>query len=503
MSKQTRTAGAGLWRRSALAVTVGALLFTSGCAVSPKPLTLAENSERAEQDLKALFADQEPVNGPVTLYEAMARAIKYNLDHRLKAMEQALSQQQLDLANIEMMPKVMANAGYHDRDKVLASSSEDVRTGATSLATSTSQEQVRRTSDLTFTWNILDFGVSYIRAQQEADRALIAEERRRKVIHNIIQDVRSAYWRAVSAERLLARIDPLLERVAAALEDSRRIETRKLRRPMDALTYQRTLLDTLRQLQTLRRELVVAKTQLAAMMNVAPGSDFELAAPADWFKPVVPMSVAELEEMALIKRPELREETYQTRISAKETRKAILEMLPGISLYNGWNYDSNDYLYHNHWRESGARISWNLMNLFSAPQRLDVAGALKDVTRTRRLALSMAVLTQVHVAYQRLAEAREEFRINDELSGVEERIFDQLEAERRTARTGELEAIRGALNAVIGQLRRDMAYAEMQNAAGRLLVSVGLDPLPETIPADDVDTLATAIKRHMSGWFQG
>ena len=35
---------------------------------------------------------------------------------------------------------------------------------------------------------------------------MLAEERKRKVINRIVEDVRSAYWRAVSAERLLGKI---------------------------------------------------------------------------------------------------------------------------------------------------------------------------------------------------------------------------------------------------------------------------------------------------------
>ena len=46
-------------------------------------------------------------------------------------------------------------------------------------------------------WNLLDFGVSYYRARQQADQVLIAEERKRKVVQNILADTRNAYWRAL------------------------------------------------------------------------------------------------------------------------------------------------------------------------------------------------------------------------------------------------------------------------------------------------------------------
>ena len=42
-----------------------------------------------------------------------------------------------------------------------------------SLATSTSQDKRLRTSEIAFSWNVLDFGLSYVRARQTADKALI------------------------------------------------------------------------------------------------------------------------------------------------------------------------------------------------------------------------------------------------------------------------------------------------------------------------------------------
>lgn len=69
-----------------------------------------------------------------------------------------------------------------------------------------------------------DFGVSYYRAQQKADQFLMAEERRRKVAQNVLQDVRNSYWRALGAQRLLGRVDTLLERVNKALEQARQVE---------------------------------------------------------------------------------------------------------------------------------------------------------------------------------------------------------------------------------------------------------------------------------------
>nr|WP_252317224.1 TolC family protein [Candidatus Symbiopectobacterium sp. PLON1] len=189
------------------------VLAASGCAVTTQPITKMESGQHSQQDKIAMFSQQEPVTAPITLYDAMARALKYNLESRLKVMEHALAQQQLELARYDMLPKIAASAGYAGRNNMSASSSLSVETGNTSLEPSTSQDRDRDVADLTMVWNVLDFDVSYVTAQQKSDQRWIAEERKRKVVHTILQDVRSAYWRAVAAERLLGQIDSLIVRV--------------------------------------------------------------------------------------------------------------------------------------------------------------------------------------------------------------------------------------------------------------------------------------------------
>src|SRR6478609_457859 len=69
----------------------------TGCAVAPQPFEAQQNKDRATDLIQRVAADQEPVTGPIDLYEAMARAIKYNLDSRVELMSLALAKRDLDL----------------------------------------------------------------------------------------------------------------------------------------------------------------------------------------------------------------------------------------------------------------------------------------------------------------------------------------------------------------------------------------------------------------------
>ena len=65
------------------------------------------------------------------------------------------------------------DAAYLTRNNVEGSSSRSVFTGQQTLEPSTSTDRDRLVADLTLSWNLLDFGVSYFNARQQADRILV------------------------------------------------------------------------------------------------------------------------------------------------------------------------------------------------------------------------------------------------------------------------------------------------------------------------------------------
>jgi outer membrane protein TolC len=358
----------------------------------------------------------------------------------------------------------------------------------------------------TATWNILDFGVSYIRARQSGDRALMADEQRRKVIHNIIQDVRTTYWRSVAAERLLGRIEPLLKSTEAALGDARTIEARAIRAPMGELQYQRNLLATLERLRALKRELVGAKTQLAALMNLKPGTEFHVVVPKETAQLKIPTLAAspdDLVDAALYNRPELIQAAYESRISNAESRRILLEMLPGVSITGGGNYDSNKFVTNHMWATYGLNVAWNLLTVFSTPARLDLAEADQKLKEVKHAALSMAVMAQVNVANLRLQQATEEYLTARQQALVDHRIYGQQSAAVEARQIGDLPLIQAAAEDVFAALRRDTAYANLQNAFGAVMVSVGADPLPDKVADDSLAGLTGEIGATLHHWEDG
>ena len=73
--------------RLAWAMGLGIAWLTAGCAVIPVPLTSEDLEQRVQKDLTQLTQYQEPVSRPITLYEAMARALRFNLEARVQGLK--------------------------------------------------------------------------------------------------------------------------------------------------------------------------------------------------------------------------------------------------------------------------------------------------------------------------------------------------------------------------------------------------------------------------------
>ncbi len=479
------------WRKHQRAanrlICAGLMSVLAACSVTPQAFDETTVAEFAAANLEAVTANQEKPKGAIDLYEAMARALKYNLDYKVELMEKALRIRNLDLAHYKLLPSLVANSGYAGRSNYSGGNSrllagkglfqDEGDLGAESLQSSTSQEKDLLSSDVTFTWNVLDFGLSYVRAKQAADEVLIAEQLKRKVINRIIEDVRTAYWRAVSYERLIRKLRVLDGRVKKALANTRALYKNRETSLITVLTYERELIEIKRELQRLEADLKVAKSQLAALMNLPPGTKFRLVHTKRRVKSLaLKARPDDMIATAMRKRPELLEVQYRIRINENEADAALLELLPSLQGYAGANYDSNEFLFNQHWLTWGAKASWNLLNVFRYPARKGVVAAQDELLRQRALALTMAIMTQVHVSRVRFLQNRKQLRTAAEFYNVQSRLLRQIRTEAQADRVSEQTLIREEMNTLVADVKYDIAFAELHNAFANIYASIGLDP---------------------------
>lgn len=484
-----------------------ALALTAGCTIRPEPLSDDEHRARVAEDRKAIASEFVPVSAPLTLPEAIARALKYNYENRLALMESVLQDRQLSVANFAMLPRLAVNAGYSARDNDLASVSQDVYPERHPRENNyqTSNDRAHHFADLTFTWNLLDFGVGYYQARQQADRVLVARERRRKVVNNIVKEVTAAYWRAATAERLLPQVRPVLARAEQALRASRSIEQDQLQPLIPTLEYRRNLLQVVGQLRKLAADLEVSKAQLAGLINVPAGAPLPIAVPArsEALPGAMQASLEQLETVGLHYRPDLREEAYQARIDRLGVRKEMIRLLPGLSLLGSTSYDSNSYLLNRTWAEAGVRATWNLVNLAAGPSTIDAAEAQVEVDLWRRRALSIAAIVQINVAWQQYRRALDGYDSADALNDIEGKLLRAVaNAETAEAQSG-FDRIRRELSALSAQLDRDRALAELYAALANVYVSVGIDPYDGPIDGVELPEMTRTVAANLALWRAG
>ncbi|WP_250530148.1 TolC family protein [Caballeronia sp. ATUFL_F1_KS4A] len=478
-----------------------ALTVLAGCAsLQPQPATTDQIRDRVVTDQLAMYDAQEPVKGPITFYQAAARALKYNLDYRLKLMESALASNLRDVSTNALLPQLVASAGYTDRSNDSGGTSIGIEDRQVSLRPSTSEQRYHKLASLGLTWNLIDFGMAYYRTQQRSDQILMAEERRRKVAQNVLQDVRNAYWRALSAQRLKPEVDQLIARTQAALRNAHEAQDKGLMPRQDVLAYQRALLDAISLLTVRRQDLEFAQAELVALMSLPPGTPLVLADTQEGTLPMPPLATPQptLELIALQNRPEIMEESYRKRVNENDIKIAKAQLWPNIGIDMNVNYDSNAYLYNNYWAAIGIRVSLNLFRLLQLPALNEEAATQEKTDDTRRLALSMAILTQVRIGSLRYQLARQELDFANDSLRVDHDLLDYANAAKTASLGSELEVIRAEGRYLLSRYLREAAYSDCQAAWGRLYNSLGYDVMPDAIAKDDVDTLAQEIKNTMT-----
>ena len=479
-------------------------MLLAACAVKPEPISQAEHLKRAQDDYKTLYSTYVPLTAPLTLPDAIARALKYNYDAQLAKTEETLQDRQLDLAVAQMLPRLAANAGYSWRNNDNAAESVNEFTRTPDLDYSFSEEPTHATASLELSWNLLDVGVSYFQAKQQGYRTYVAVERRRKVIDGLVKSTQEAYWKAVAADRLMPRLNPLLVDAQHMLDNAREASRENLVPPLQGLDFQQNMLSVVGQLEHMRTDLNTARVQLASLINVPSDTpiqfapmDLDMAAPTSRIDP------QKLEALGLAMRPELREEAYQEKIDQQDVYKEIVKMLPGVGILGSLNYDSNRYLYNPNWAQLGVNATFNLVNLIEGPKAIAAAKTSVEVSYQRRLALSVAVLTQVNLSYQDYLASAQDLDIAKQIDEVEQKIRVASANASRAQEESEADRVRRELASMVSEFTYDRAIAQVHTALTNLYTSVGVDLVPPNAETDDLPTLSRRVKSAIAGWEAG
>ena len=209
-------------------------------------------------------------------------------------------------------------------------------------------------------------------------------------------------------------------------------------------------------------------------MGLLPNQKFKVVETKDPLT-ILDMNIKGMEEYALIHRPELKKSHYDEAISIQETKVGMASLLPGLNFNAAWTHSSNDHLMNKTNLEYGSVMGANLLNVFMYPKIKKINQTNTEIIKEKRLALSMAVLSQVHLANIDYSLALEEYDTAERYYQVSRKITEQIKNAQKIAKFGNLELIREQASLLVAELRHDLAYTKLQYAVGKIYTSVEND----------------------------
>jgi multidrug efflux system outer membrane protein len=453
-------------------------LFVCACTVMPQPSSVADRYQEARNNVAQLFAKDE---GPMTLTyeEALARGVRYNFDYRIKLINSALQAGQLKIAEFTMFPDLKTTGSLYTRNNDYATFGITSTGQPTNVLTST--PRTLRSLREGFTWNLLDLGMGYVRARQQGERVLIAEEESRKQLQLLAQDIRIAYWKAYSAQTLLREAHEL-QKILNKTESNMQAAIADDLIPKDEiLKFRNAILGGDRQLIELSQKMDKAIIDLKQLLRLPLDQRLTLKAPPASITRVQNLEnldFKKLDTISLIMRPELASQNYMERIAKLGVKAAILQVFPGITLNQGWNYNSNKFLVNNLWIDKSVDVSWGLLSLVSLPTTIDTAKSQIKYEAMKSMALTLAVMTQTRYATSQYINLAKQYRIASKQTQNAEAIYRLALNRNLASLASKQDVVYAKLQAMIAKMDRDLILADLSTALGELYLSAGFDVLP-------------------------
>lgn len=427
------------------------------------------------------------IEGPLTLADAIAYAMDYNLDAAVLKLEREIREEAVTGGKLRMLPSLTMEGKFSRRNNYSASFSEPLFPGDPISKSNDSYEFSRDKSNrgysLDLSWNLVDFGISFYQHMQARNRVWIAEQRRRRVIQKLKLDVTKAFWRVQVAK---AAKQMAVEFVGRLKERERILQAQlesKIVSEIPVLEASTALAEIRLKMTGFERELQKHKLKLASLMGLRGKVDFEVAE-ADFDSPIEKMDVIpeELEKVALRNRPELVEQDLEELITVDDARIAVSKMVPSLGSFFRYNYDSDSHIYYKQWKDIGFNL---IIDLLSIPQKLSrvrEARKKKGLIKKRRLSIAAAILTQLNMAVLDFENAIRKYEQGKEI-GLKRRKLMGARIRHIVLGNGNIEdVLESEAKFLFAQVRALSSYADVRIEKERIINTLGCDDL-DCIPS--------------------
>jgi len=436
---------------------------------APAAYTDWDRAIRVDTDMQTMYANTpRKIQKPIDMYMAFALALKYNYTRRLVSYQQSMIEVGMNPEN--RLPEIFSSAGYVNTDNKSAMDSE-----------------------LKLAWNILDVSTVYYQSKDDWYQTSVAYEQSRKVIHNLMQETRVLYWKALTAQRLLPLIDDMIEYMTLDV-DELNAKTAELAREGKSLSVielerKREFMQSTKELSALKRDLETAEVRLVSLMGFHPSTEITLVGKevGNFNLPEIKSSLSEMEWVALTNRPELRTRDLVTNIDEVIASFKIFSDPGNVKYKNDANY------YNRVWSKKAKEVGMEVFENVSNPKYFEAESL-------RRQRMTNLILTQVYVAWARYMSAIEDYQIAEELANASEDIAEDttMSSGVRAAKS-QLESAR----AIEDESEAMLAYVNLQDALGNLYSTLGMDAIPYYMLNEKPSKIAIYLRGVLEKWRKG
>lgn len=427
-----------------------------------------------ERDFPYIYnAGYEPPTLRLGLNEIIDIALKNNFDLEIKAQEIAIQWEVSLRDQLKMLPDLIANGENSQRNNelIVSSISVDPTIPPAPPSISTQRHVVRY--DINLILNLLDYGLAYFKAEQEKKKIFLLALEYERASQTLILEIYKQYWKAVYAkialeesEGVLSEVGKLHLKLKNEMKDRVISTTKGLKIEADLDNIQLEYINY-------ANDYYTAMSELKLLMGLAANACFELVYDDDRPFSFQPQDICELEEIALVTRPELYIKDIEESITRDQIRYAMLQMFPGLALFASDFYDRNKYLFNHHWIVAGVRATWNLLAIPWEYYNKRSYEDTEELVRLKRVALSVGVLSQVNLAYILYRDFWEQYQSNFENEIVTRKLLMSVEDEFYNGTMSKVDVIFVRSQALIAKINAIRAYGEFQVALERLNYAVG------------------------------
>ena len=455
------------------------ILVISGCKTESD-----YRNERAEKairyfeksQLRGLNSDEK-----LSLQRCIELGLQHNLDLKVKHLEEDIASEMRTAEFLGMLPELNFNDGFSGRTNVPASSSKAYKKDGATYGATQSQDQVLNTFNIDLALSVMDFGLAFFNAQQAHDRVLLRRKRTERMAQNLTLDIINAYCRVAAAQRSADITRQMLATCRDRNEVIRRLRKENKISPFRAFDEISRFNEMERRQAAYEQEYQNACVELRALLGYYPSDMIKVD---DSFLDKAPGEITDnlpsldvMEQIALIRRPELQETEIQRHISVIECRKAIVTMFPNARIFLDFNNVNNSFLYNQSWWEMGVVAAFNLLKL---PQKVAQAIAYSnqaDAETMRTFGQSIAVISQVRISHANILANKEIYSRAEKTYTNYNNTLTAAQKNQKVSASdlSQLEIDHMLLATAESKIERTLALADFYISFYRLMNSLGME----------------------------